>query len=156
MKNLVTIILFSLILSACGTSYQSKPEALFNLNEQKRWGLITKEEHQDKLQAIKHSALPEQTLKPIDYQEIRQHYQHKAEGNQLAALTQQYNTGEIDQQTFNIRVEALNKAKQQQALKTLSLASAVLTLGLAESSNASHSGTAYLTELYGDSRINKL
>lgn len=103
MKKYLVICLVGFALLGCGgeAMVKSKYEARVHANEKKRFGLMTKERHLAELNKINLSGLPEKPAKPIDVKAVSQKYAASAKGNDVAAATRAYNSGQVTKSRYD-------------------------------------------------------
>ncbi|MDH4445174.1 MAG: hypothetical protein QE267_08590 [Akkermansiaceae bacterium] len=107
MKPYLSTILVALAfaLVGCATNkVASKQEARYRLAEQKRVGLVSKDQYADELTKISLLPIPEEPTKPYNTGAIQREYEREARGSLIAPLTRDYNSGAINQMVYKKRL----------------------------------------------------
>jgi hypothetical protein len=110
MKAYLTTILVTLAFGIVGCATNevaSKQEARYRLAEQKRVGLLSKEQYLNEIQKVCHLPLPEEPTKPFNASAIQRDYEREARSSIVATLTRDYNSGAISQAVYRQRLQAV-------------------------------------------------
>jgi hypothetical protein len=109
MKTYLSTLLLALTLLHVGcapSEIASKQEARYRLAEQKRVGLVSKEDYASEMQKVSQLPLPEESVKPFNAAAIQREYEREARGNVYAPHTRDYNSGAISQTVYRERLKA--------------------------------------------------
>lgn len=101
------LVVLAFVLVGCATNrVSSKQEARYRLAEQKRIGLVTKEQYAAEFEKVSQLQLPEEPAKPFNVAAIQREYEREARGSLVAPLTRDYNSGSISQTVYKQRLQA--------------------------------------------------
>ena len=102
----IVAMVFAIV--GCATSkVASKQEARYRLSEQKRVGLITKEQYSVEMGKVSQMPLPETAERPFNAGAIQREYEREARSSLIAPATRDYNSGAISQAAYKQRLQAM-------------------------------------------------